>query len=195
MTESTVPADGRRPFERLYRTIWRWRFYADLIVSPFLLILAVTGAIYLFNDEINDALQPDQRSVADAPILPTSRLIGAALADYPGGSVTRIDIPTESGRSAVVFITPTSGDPERIHVDPGTAQVLTSFVYPRTVVGFADVFHGSLMMGHRGDALVELMACWGLILVVTGLYLWWPRNGRRIIGVLAPDLRTRGRKM
>jgi uncharacterized iron-regulated membrane protein len=177
----------------LYRTIWRWHFYAGLITAPFLLILAVTGAIYLFNDEINDALYPQQRFVAVAPDLPASRLIGAALAEYPGGSATRIDMPVEPGRSAVVFVTPAQGAPERVYVDPGTAQVLGRFVYVRTLVGFADVFHGSLMLGDRGDSVVELMACWGLILVVTGLYLWWPRNGRGLVGVIVPRLAFGGR--
>ncbi|HBM59677.1 MAG TPA: hypothetical protein DD444_10840, partial [Citreicella sp.] len=39
----------------LYRAIWRWHFIAGLLILPFVLILAVTGAIYLFKDEINDA--------------------------------------------------------------------------------------------------------------------------------------------
>ncbi|MNH55741.1 PepSY-associated TM helix [compost metagenome] len=182
-----------KPMMGLYRTIWRWHFYAGLVTAPFMLILAVTGAIYLFNDEITDAFYPQQRFVAVAPDLPVSRLIGAALADYPGGSATRIDMPVEPGRSAVVFVTPAKGDPERVYVDPGTAQVLGRFIYTRTLVGFADVFHGSLMLGDRGDAVVELMACWGLILVVTGLYLWWPRNGRGLIGVVLPRFPARGR--
>ena len=176
----------------LYRTVWRWHFYAGLIVAPFMLILAVTGAIYLFNDEINDAVYPHQRFVAQAPAQPVSHLITAALADYPGGSATRIDMPVETGRSAQVFVTPATGEPRRVFVDPGTAQVLGSFVYTRTLVGFADVFHGSLMLGDRGDAVVELMACWGLILVVTGLYLWWPR-GQGLAAALTPKLKSRGR--
>lgn len=190
MSQSSSKA---QPLSPLYRTIWRWHFYAGLIVSPFMLILAVTGAIYLFNDEINDALYPHQRFVAEAPILPTSQLIASALSDYPGGSATRIDMPVEPDRSAVVFITPSAGVPERVYVDPGTGRVLGRFVYTRTLVGFADVFHGSLMLGDRGDAIVELMACWGLILVVTGLYLWWPRKGRGLVGVVLPNLRFGGR--
>lgn len=177
----------------LYRTIWRWHFYAGLIVAPFMLILAVTGAIYLFNDEINDAVYPHQRFVAEAPAAPTSRLIAAALADYPGGSATRIDMPVESGRGAQVFVTPADGEPRRVFVDPGTAKVLGSYVYTHTLVGFADVFHGSLMLGDRGDAVVELMACWGLILVITGLYLWWPRGGRGLAAALSPRLKSGGR--
>jgi uncharacterized iron-regulated membrane protein len=37
----------------LYRTIWRWHFYAGLFVMPFILILSVTGAIYLFKPQID----------------------------------------------------------------------------------------------------------------------------------------------
>lgn len=37
----------------LYRRIWRWHFYAGLFVLPFILILSVTGAIYLFKPQID----------------------------------------------------------------------------------------------------------------------------------------------
>ncbi len=33
---------------RLYRAVWRWHFYAGLIVVPFLVILAVSGLVILF---------------------------------------------------------------------------------------------------------------------------------------------------
>lgn len=176
----------------LYQTIWRWHFYAGLLVAPFMLILAVTGAIYLFNDEINDALHSQQRFVAQSEQRPVSQMITAALADYPGASATRVDMPAP-GRSAQVFVTPVMGDPVRVYVDPGTAEVLGSYVYTHTIVGFADVAHGSLMLGKFGDGVVELVACWGLILVVTGLYLWWPRAGLRVKGVVIPRLRETGR--
>jgi uncharacterized iron-regulated membrane protein len=32
------------------------------------------------------------------------------------------------------------------------------------------------MIGTVGDRLVELAAGWGIVLVVSGLYLWWPRG-------------------
>ena len=69
--------------------------------------------------------------------------------------------------------------------------MLGSFIYPRTLVGFADVFHGSLMMGDVGDAIVEVAACWTLILIATGLYLWWPRGNQQR---WRPNLTLRGRK-
>ncbi|RZM19973.1 MAG: PepSY domain-containing protein, partial [Sphingomonas sp.] len=95
---------------KAYRALWRWHFYAGLIVAPFLLILAVTGSIYLFNDEIDDALYPAQRFVAvHATQVPPSRMIDAALKAYPGAA-TRIDLPGASNRSATVFVTPDRGE-------------------------------------------------------------------------------------
>lgn len=39
---------------RLYAAVWRWHFYPGLRTLPFLVLLAVTGGLYLFKDEIND---------------------------------------------------------------------------------------------------------------------------------------------
>ena len=40
----------------LYKAIWRWHFYAGLMFTPFLLILAVTGGMYLFKPQIEEKL-------------------------------------------------------------------------------------------------------------------------------------------
>ena len=51
-----------RPVD-VYRAVWRWHFYAGLLVLPFMLILAVTGAIYLFHTEIDDYIYRDIKTV------------------------------------------------------------------------------------------------------------------------------------
>jgi uncharacterized iron-regulated membrane protein len=178
---------------RLYRLVWRWHFYAGLIVAPFLLILAVTGSIYLFNDELNDLLYPAQRFVAPhGTNVPVSRMVRAALAAHPGGA-SRIDMPAAPDRPAVVFVQPKEGPGLRVSVDPGSGRVLGSIVYGRTLVGFADEMHGSLTIGTIGDRIVELAACWALFLIASGLYLWWPRGRRGLGGILYPRLSAGGR--
>src|SRR3546814_9164783 len=53
--------------------------------------------------------------------------------------------------------------------------------------------HGQLLLGKRGSWLVELAASWAIVLVLSGLYLWWPR-GRGFAGVVWPRLKG-GRRM
>nr|WP_238560188.1 PepSY domain-containing protein [Sphingomonas sp. Mn802worker] len=179
-----------------HRAVWRWHFWAGLIVAPFLLMLSATGAIYLFNDELNDAIYPELRLVAPhTTSVPVSEMVRAALSAHPGAA-SRVDVPASNTRAAVVYVTPSDGVPLRVHVDPGSGRVLGSLVYERTLVGIADGLHGSLMIGTAGDRLVELAACWALVLLVTGTILWWPRgSGRwRKAGVLWPRFDLRGRR-
>jgi uncharacterized iron-regulated membrane protein len=186
-----TPGSHRAAF---HRTIWRWHFWAGLLVAPILLMLSATGAIYLFNDELNDALYPQLRFVAPhRENVPLSRMIRAALHAYPG-TASRIDMPATADRSAVVFVTPDGGEPRRVAVDPGTARVLGSVVYDRTLVGWADAMHRSMLMGIAGERLVELAVSWALVLLVTGVILWWPRGGFRAAGILWPRWSGRGRR-
>lgn len=183
------------PSRSLYGRIWRWHFYAGLLVAPFLVILSLTGTVYLFEREINDALQPQLRFAASsAEVVTPGGMMAAAEAAFPGGRVTRIDLPEEPGRTAQLFLSTAEGEALRAFVDPSSGRVLGSHVYERTLVGFADRMHGSLLLGDFGDAVVELAASWTVILVLSGLYLWWPRGGR-MEGKWLPRLRARRRPL
>jgi uncharacterized iron-regulated membrane protein len=48
--------------------------------------------------------------------------------------------------------------------------------------------HGELMMGKRGSWIVELAASWAIVMILTGLYLWWPRQASGAAGLLYPRL-------
>jgi uncharacterized iron-regulated membrane protein len=183
---------ARRESGKHYNLIWRWHFYAGLFVAPFLVILSLTGAIYLFNDEINDVLYPDLRQASGgAAPQPPSAFIAAVEQAYPGSQVTRIYMPTAPQRTAELFVTTSAGESIRVFVDPPTATVLGSYVYANTLVGLADRLHGSLLLGDIGDGVVELAACWTLVMVITGIYLWLPR--KRGAGDWWPRFYLRGR--
>ena len=52
-----------------YHAIWRWHFYAGLFVLPFILILSVSGAIYLFKPQIDRWEERDFRGLSlDNPV-------------------------------------------------------------------------------------------------------------------------------
>ncbi|HBC19258.1 MAG TPA: PepSY domain-containing protein, partial [Alcanivorax sp.] len=42
-------------------------------------------------------------------------------------------------------------------------------------------FHGSLFLGDLGDALIEIAAGLAVLMIVTGLYLAWPKGGLRAL--------------
>ncbi len=77
----------------------------------------------------------------------------------------------------------------RVYVDPGTARVLKIDDEDRRVDKFMARLHGELLLGDWGSWAVELAASWAVVMVVTGLFLWWPRSAQGLGGVLYPRVR------
>lgn len=176
------------------RTIWRWHFYAGLFCIPFVLWLAATGSIYLFKPQIeawldrpyDGLLQPGQ-----LPATPESQ-VAAALAAVPGSSLSYYELPRTPGSAAQVVVGK-DADEYRLYVHPATAQVLYTVNERARPLSRVFSLHGELLAGDKGSMLVELAGSWTIVLVLTGLVLWWPRNGVRLAGVLYPRLNLTGR--
>ena len=44
------------------------------------------------------------------------------------------------------------------------------------------------LAAYVGSIMVELAASWAIVMVLTGLYLWWPRSAKGLGGVLYPRI-------
>jgi len=176
------------------RTVWRWHFYAGLFCVPFVLWLSVTGSIYLFKPQIeawldrpyDGLLQPGQN-----PATPESQ-VNAAIAAVPGSSLSYYELPRTRSGAAQVMVGK-GADEYRVYVHPATAQVLYSVNERARPLPRIFYLHGELLAGNKGSMLIELAGSWAIVLILTGLVLWWPRNGMRLAGVLYPRLNLSGR--
>ncbi|NIZ09269.1 PepSY domain-containing protein [Pseudooceanicola sp. HF7] len=179
MTEQT----HRGASAALYRAIWRWHFIAGLVVLPFMLILAITGGIYLFKDEINDAAYSNLRFVqTGGTALPASQITAAALEAHPGTLKSYQPAPAPD-RSAEVDILGEDGLKDTLYVDPYTGKVLGS-LWDGGAAGSPAMYvvrklHSLEYVGWLGNRLIEMAAGWMVLLVGTGLFLWMPR-GRKL---------------
>lgn len=185
-----APADGAAP-SRLYRAFWRWHFFAGLFVVPFLLMLTITGLIMMiYADRSNEQGWVPDVTVGSAT-QSVSQQARAALKAVPGGQLQTYIAPQGAHRPAFFEV---SADDKSwaIAVDPYTAQVVDRIDSGSTVRAITEKIHGTLLIGDVGDRLVETAASLTVILIVTGIYLWWPRQGG-VLQALKPDLSTRGR--
>lgn len=177
--QETESAPGAKTFARapsaLYSAIWRWHFLAGLLCAPFILLLAVTGTIYLYKDEVHDLVFADRYIVAptgEAAVAP-SELVAAAEGAVPGGTAWEYVSPSDERHAAVVRV----GEDD-VFLDPWRGTVLA-------VVPGADAFmevvrnlHSLEILGVTANRVIEAIGGFVLVLVVTGVFLWWPR-GRR----------------
>jgi uncharacterized iron-regulated membrane protein len=171
----------------LYRTIWRWHFYAGLFVIPFILLLSVTGSIYLFKPQIDRWEERDWRGLPTAQAVTPDQQLQAALAAVPGGTFNHYRLPSQAGDAAVIHLALADHSMRDVAVSP--AGKVIAIVDPTSRISpTISRIHGSLLMGLAGGLLVELAASWAIVMILSGLYLWWPR-GRGLTGVLWPRWR------
>lgn len=170
-------ARPRAAVSDLYRAVWRWHFYAGLFVLPFLITLAITGAAYLFKDEIDMIVHADIKRVAvqDSAPLRAEELVASALGAVPGRAV-RLTQPAAPHVSAEVTIAAETGQRMAVYVDPYRGTVLGARPDRSTVMWTVRHLHSLRYFGPVARGMIEIAAGWTVLLVGTGLYLWWPRG-------------------
>lgn len=190
---SAPPARAAQPG---YRTLWRWHFYAGLFVMPLLLVLAITGTIYCFQPQIEPLLYPHRLVVAPTatPRLPVDALLARARAAVPPDArALRAHIESNPARSAEFVFALPGGTKESVYVNPYDGAVLGTLDVDRRFMQVDRMLHRKLLLGKPGELLMELAACWTLVMIATGIALWWPRAGASWRAALMPRFGASGR--
>ncbi|MDQ0340506.1 putative iron-regulated membrane protein [Caldalkalibacillus uzonensis] len=103
----------------LYQTVWRWHFYAGLIFAPFLVILAFSGAVYLFHPQVESYLYHDLYEVQEKgeAVLSPSVLVDSVTEAYPEAVTTSLKFYDDPNRTTEVGIV-YQGERSTAYVNP-----------------------------------------------------------------------------
>ena len=144
-----------------YRALWRWHFHAGLFCIPFVIVLALTGSIYLFKPQIDafadrnvDSLQvTGRRASGEAQIT-------AALASLPGSKLFVYEIPREPDDAVRVHLYSPDGTGRIVYVHPESLAILKTVPHTHRLTEIVRTIHGELFAGRTGSILIELAASW-----------------------------------
>jgi uncharacterized iron-regulated membrane protein len=190
---SSSPAVGNARQWPIYRTVWRWHFYAALLCVPFVIFLSLTGAIYLFKPQIEGWMDRSYEGIAPVQehrVL--SEQVRAVLDSHPKATGIHVELPREERGATRVILK--EGDKQwRVMVHPVSLAVMAVRDEELGLMRQIKQLHGQLKIGTWGSYLVELAACWTIIMILTGVVLWWPRNATGFAGVLYPRWKKGGR--
>jgi uncharacterized iron-regulated membrane protein len=182
---------------------WRLHFWAALIASPFTLLAALTGILYIFTPQVEGRLYRHlDHVVPAAAMLPLDAVLASAQRAAPPGMAVQSVLPAYAkDDSTKVVLVPAQGQAHDHHGAPAAAQPappapaprkagLTVFVnpYDGQVLGmqteqdrfstWSKNLHSSLLQGDGWRWMIELAASWLMVMLLTGVYLWWPRAGQ-----------------
>ncbi|SEC31215.1 Uncharacterized iron-regulated membrane protein [Tenacibaculum sp. MAR_2009_124] len=170
---------------KLNQWLWKWHFIAGLISLPFVLVLSITGAIYLFKSEVEQGYKSNITKVVSSDVQELSYqeqwLIAKKEMKKPLSSI----IVLNDNGLATEFVAGRFSHKTSIFVDANTGRVTGKFSPKNTWMYTVRKLHGELLGGSFGTKIIELIACWMIVLIITGLYVWWPFK-RGVSGVFLP---------
>jgi uncharacterized iron-regulated membrane protein len=192
---AAVDTTAPQQFAAFYRMIWRWHFYAGLFCLPFVIVLSISGAVYLFKPQIDAFFDaPYTHLTLNGPAQSLDDQVAAARKAFPDARLKAVELRADPTDAARVSLIDASGAELRVLVRPDTLEILKSETQKSRLTQFMHDLHGELLIGEPGAIVLELTGAWAIIMVLTGLYLWWPRMGG-VAGVLYPRLTGGSRRV
>lgn len=159
---------------RLYGILWRWHFLAGVVACPVVFVIALTGALYTFQPELDRALNPELLHVEPAGARrPVDELVRAAPASC---TVIGINLPSATDRPATVYCS--QGTRREVYIDPYRAVLLGERDVGASFFTIVFGLHWDLLLGSPGRIVIEWASSWTLLLLLSGAVLWWPRGKR-----------------
>ncbi|MFN8018041.1 MAG: PepSY domain-containing protein [Acidimicrobiales bacterium] len=195
----------RAASSRRWRSAWRIHFYSGMFAIPFLILMSLTGLVILYTQPIQDATQGNLRKVdVGTKAVSYDRQVAAVERAYPKFAALSLTVPNEPSRATIVAVDDGSTYGREVYVDPYTAKVLGSQDAGSGIVPLSNRLHGTLNNDtfevslpnaaflfddgpvvrrfSVGDMVLEVLGIWTLVLVVTGLFLFWPRKSASSAG-------------
>ncbi|MEM9346029.1 MAG: PepSY-associated TM helix domain-containing protein [Planctomycetota bacterium] len=170
--------------------VWRWHFYAGLILAPIILAVTVTGMIYIWADEWEATVNRDLfiAEHVGAKAVTIDEQVDKVREAYPDADLTLFSIGGP-GRTNQVHWKTKEGYHRYVYLHPTTGEIQGTRNHNRSFMPIMRKAHRTLFLGTTGRVLIELATSWTVILLLTGVYLWWPRPLNRVAGVWLPRLK------
>ncbi|MGV3502333.1 MAG: PepSY-associated TM helix domain-containing protein [Adhaeribacter sp.] len=169
----------------VFRRINDWlHLWLGLVSGIVVFIVSLTGCFYAFQQEIKDAVEPWRFvEVQNKGFVPPSQLLDTAMAYMPGKKPTGLTYSNREGAAAVGFSSFEQGQRHftAIFMNPYTGE----FLQKQQTLGNGEFdFFRFILDGHRalwlpydiGRPIVGVCTLIFLVLLVSGLVMWWPRR-------------------
>jgi uncharacterized iron-regulated membrane protein len=171
----------------LRKLLFQFHMWIGLGLGLLLIALGLSGSVLVYDDVILDFLVPAPHASAQGALLPLDQIIAAARATTTTRGPATVTPAGEAGEPAIVRIGaagrgaagPGRAPATQIYVDPvsGTVMGNAPAALP-PILAFAHQLHGNFLMGQDGRRFVGYLGVAMVILGLSGLILWWPKQGQ-----------------
>jgi uncharacterized iron-regulated membrane protein len=163
-----------------FKKINNWlHLWLGLISGIIVLIVCITGCIWVFNEEITGLLEPETRvERQEKQVIMPSKLMQIAATEYPGVKLSYATY--QQGRAIYLGLGERRGPNITLKVDPYSGKIITREVHKKGETNFFRF----ILNGHRflwlpfeiGRPIVNYGTLVFVVLLITGLIWWYPKK-------------------
>jgi len=176
------------------RRVWvQIHLWLGIGLAILLIPISLSGAALVWHHHLDALINPGRYAVTAGQSLPPSQLIERATSALERGfQPIVLRMPESEGWPATVSAREGrrgeggGGRPRlvTVYLDPPTGRVLDAAEFRNSLIGFLHRFHENLTIPeYSGRAIVGWSGVALLIIALSGIYLWWPRNGGFLRGL------------
>lgn len=161
--------------------VLKLHLWVGITAAVLLFLTGVSGALLVFENEIDAALNPRMNRVTPQGEALSLTAAKAALEKaFPGYRAVSFDMPQKAEQSAGAYMAPQNGRGFAVAYNQYTGEVLGKVDNGRFTRKL-HTFHTQFLAGPPGSDVVGWIAAILFFLALSGIYLWWPRKH---VGVL-----------
>ncbi len=166
----------------------RIHLYLGLAAGIILMVTCFTGAVLVYEKDLQQAIYPERYIVkATGDKLSPDALINKVAQQKPGAIINGIKLYSAAEKTAEVSINvpgekrvkgvgKDAGERLTAFVNPYTGEVIEFFNYRESFFYFMMDLHRWMLGGDTGKMVVGIATLLFLVILITGIILWWPRN-------------------
>jgi uncharacterized iron-regulated membrane protein len=179
--EAEPSSATRRDFKA--RPVRRWVLWVHLGVGLglglMLVVVALSGSLIVFRSEIEDAMHASLTRVPPGGTWKALQpMLDGARATYPGANFHTVNLPTAPNQSVSFWGPDAQGRSFHAYANPFTGEQLGRDQADDNLTEWLYNLHANLLTGGAGERLNGLAVLLWIVLIGTGVVLWWPRKGR-----------------
>ncbi|MBD2757434.1 PepSY-associated TM helix domain-containing protein [Spirosoma validum] len=147
-------------------------------------IVALTGSLLVFEEELEPIIYAKFHTVtppASAQRLPLDQLVTTATTQFPGKKVSRIEIEPQPDRTVIIGLQQSKKAKYILSValNPYTGKIVDTRQEEDAFYSVVLRLHRYLCLGDTGKIITGISCSAFLIIMLSGLILWWPNRQNR----------------
>jgi uncharacterized iron-regulated membrane protein len=146
------------------------------------LIVALTGSILVFEEEIDAFVNPEfyKVSTIGTKKLPVDPYVNAITKKYAITELDRIQTYTDPERTVIISGTDADKTDQIFSVDPYTGKVLGAIPEKSRFFSVILDLHRHLLLGKAGKFITGCSCLIFVFMLISGLILWWPKKKKNL---------------